>query len=327
MIEMQTSVRKSTQTVLITGAAGNLGGFLADYLKDSGLNLHLLIHKKDVSENLKGLPNVKIFRVDLDDWKSLSEAFIDVDTVVHFAGVLFKHNPARFLPRTNTKYFMNLLEQSIMNKVKRVILISFPHVEGESYPELPAKGEHYDVPTSVHATTRQEEERALFGFGKFTGLETVALRAGMVYGKGLLMMDAAKWFARHNLLGIWKQPTFIHLISLPDFLEATKQAIIKDNIQGIYHLGDLGVQTLQQFLDAATAKWGCRPPKRMPVWFLKTVAWIFEMVSLIFGVKSPLTRDFIKIGMVSYYGDTKRMHEELLPELKYRIYQEGIDTL
>ena len=42
---------------------------------------------------------------------------------------------------------------------------------------------------------------------------------------------------------------------------------------------------------------------------------------------SPLTRDFIKIGMVSYYGDTGRMRNELLKELKYKNYKEGIHTL
>jgi nucleoside-diphosphate-sugar epimerase len=315
------------QTVLITGAAGNLGGLLAAYLKDSNLTLNLMIHKKGVAPELKGLPHVHVFRADLNNAKSLKPALQNVDTVVHFAGVLFKHNPGRFLPTTNTRYFMKLLEQSIVSHVKRIILISFPHVEGESYPELPAKGEHYGVPNSVHAQTRQEEERALFGFGKFVGMEAVALRAGMVYGRGVLMIDAARWFARRRLLGIWKEPTYIHLISLPDFLEATKQAIIKPNIQGIYHLGDEGVQTLQQFLDEATRQWGYKKPWRMPVPLIKLAAILFESGSMLFGIKSPLTCDFLKIGMVSYYGDTQRMRDELLPELKYKTFRQGIDIL
>jgi nucleoside-diphosphate-sugar epimerase len=315
------------QTVLITGAGGNLGGLLADYLKDSGLTLNLMIHHKDVSSELKALPNVHVFRADLNNSQSLKPALKNVDTVVHFAGVLFKHNPAKFLHQTNTKYFMNLLQQAIMSHVKRVILISFPHVEGETYPELPARGEQYGVPNTVHAQTRQEEERALFGFGKFVGMEAVSLRVGMVYGKGVLMIDAARWFSHYRLLGIWKEPTYIHLISLPDFLEATKQAIIKPNIQGIYHLGDEGEQTLQHFLNKATEKWGYKPPWRMPVMLIKMAAALFELGSMLFGIKSPLTLDFVKLGMVSYYGDTKRMRDELLPDLKYATFRQGIDTL
>jgi hypothetical protein len=53
---------------------------------------------------------------------------------------------------------------------------------------------------------------------------------------------------------------------------------------------------------------------------------LFEFFSAVFNTQSPLTRDFIKIGLASYYGDTKRMRSELLPELKYKTYKEGINT-
>jgi len=304
-----------------------LGGFLAEYLKDSGLNLNLMVHHKDISPALKDLPNVRVFKADLNDSKTLKPALQNVDTVVHFAGVLFKHNPARFLHMANTKYFENLMQQAIMCHVKRVILISFPHVEGETYPERPAKGKHYGNSISVHARTRREEEKALFGYGKFVGMEAIALRTGMVYGKNLRMLEAAKWFARHRLLWIWKKPTHIHLISLPDFLEATKQTIIKPNIQGIYHIGDEGKQTIQHFLDKATEKWGLKPPRRMPVFIINLAAIFFELCAMLFGVKCPLTIDVVKLGMGSYYGDTNRMKEELLPELKYETFLQGIDTL
>jgi len=179
----------------------------------------------------------------------------------------------------------------------------------------------------MHATTRLEEERLLFDLDKSTDIETVSLRLGMVYGRGMLMIDAARWFAKHRILGIWRKPTWIHLISTDDYLESTKQAIIKEDVKGIYHIGDDGVQTLQEFFDAATTHWGYRKPVRMNVGIILFVSRIFELFSYMFGTKSPLTRDFIKIGMVSYYGDTARMKNELLPKLKYKTYKEGIGTL
>ena len=60
------------QTVLITGAAGNLGGLLAEYLKDSGLILNLLIHKKDIPLKLKESPDIRSFKADLGDKDSLT---------------------------------------------------------------------------------------------------------------------------------------------------------------------------------------------------------------------------------------------------------------
>jgi len=317
--------KMETKRIAITGAAGNLGGLLAENLKDMNVNLNLLIHKKDVNENLKHKENISVYEVDLAEKSTLFDALRNVDVIVHFAGVLFRAHPEKFLPATNTQYFNNLLTVAVRQKVKRVILVSFPHVEGESTPEAPARGVLSGNPQSVHARTRLEEEKLLFQYGDKYQFEAVSLRVGMVYGKGILMIDAGMWFARHWLLGIWKKPTYIHLISKTDFVDATKAAVLKPGIRGIYHIGDNGVQTLQQFLDDITEYKTYRRPWRMPVWMIMTAARGFELFSHIFGTRSPLTRDFIRIGMVSYYGDTRRMHEELLPELRYKDYREGME--
>lgn len=310
--------------IAITGAAGNLGGLLAQGMKDLNVNLNLLIHKKDVPNNLKEKDNVSVFKVDLANAETLHNALKGVDTIVHFAGILFKANPESFLPTTNTLYFNNLLNAAVAQSVKRIILISFPHVEGESLPDNPARGILDGDPISMHAKTRLEEEKLLFQYGDKYKFEAVSLRVGMVYGEGILMIDAGQWFARHWLLGVWKKPTYIHLISKIDFVDATIAAVLKPDIRGIYHLGDEGVQTLQQFLDDITVYKGNHKPWRMPVWMIVTAAKGFELFSSLFGTKSPLTNDFVKIGMVSYYGDTSRMRKELLPELKYKTYKDGM---
>lgn len=311
--------------VAITGAAGNLGGLLAQGMKELDVTLNLLIHKKDVSPDLKGQKNIFVFNIDLSDPETLSSSLENVDVIVHFAGILFKANPEKFLPTTNTQYFKNLLDVAGRKQVKRIILISFPHVEGESTPENPAKGVLAGSPESIHAKTRLEEEKLLFEYEEKYSFEPVSLRVGMVYGQGILMIDAAQWFARHYILGVWKKPTYIHLISKTDFVDATIAAALKPNIRGIYHIGDEGIQTLQQFLDQITTYRGNHKPWRMPVWMIMTAARTFELYSAIFGTQSPLTVDFIKIGMVSYYGDTKRMRKELLPNLKYPTYLDGME--
>jgi hypothetical protein len=58
-----------------------------------------------------------------------------------------------------------------------------------------------------------------------------------------------------------------------------------------------------------------------------TAARFFEGWSALFGTRSPLTVDFVRIGMASYYGDTARMRRELLSELRYPTFREGIGTL
>jgi len=312
----------------ITGAAGNLGGLLAEHLLDTTRHhLHLLVHDRGVSAKLHDSTRTSVFKADLADTTSLDPFLRGTDVVIHFAGVLFKARPERFLPTTNTRYFRNLCDTAVSQGVRRIILVSFPHVEGETTPKHPATGRLDGRPISAHARTRLAEEKYLFESVNASGLECVSLRVGMVYGRGILMIDAARWFARHNLLGVWKRPTDIHLISTADFLESAKNAIIRPGISGIYHIGDEGVQTLQEFLDIATETWGYKRPWVMPYWMIQIAAVFFELQSLMLRTRAPLTRDFVRIGRVSYYGDTSRMRKDLLPVLKYRTIKEGSETL
>ena len=309
--------------ICITGAAGNLGHLTAEYLLDhSDCDLSLMIHRKPLSPRLSNSSRVKVFRCDLDTGRGIDECLCGVDVVIHYASVLFKAHPERFMPTTNTKYFERVVTAAKKAGVKRVILSSFPHVEGPSSPAAPSTDRLNGQLESIHAQTRLAEERFLYSVYP----DGIVLRIGMVYGKGILMPDAARWFAQQRLLGVWKSPTWIHLISAEDYLACVRSAAFSTGIRGTYNLGDEGIQTLQDYLDFACTQWNCPPPWRMPEWMIYSAAHVSETVSALFGVQSPLTRDFLDIGRVSYYGDTKRMRAELLPTLKYRTMLEGAET-
>lgn len=280
-------------------------------------------HVTPLPSDILNHPRVTVRTVDFADKNSLKTVFYNVDTVVHFAGVLFRARPERFLPTTNTIYFKNVVDSAREQGVKKIILISFPHTEGETSFNHPAEGRFDRQPISVHATTRLEEERYLAE----QAVQGVVLRVGMVYGRGILMIDAARWLAKHWLLGVWRSPTQIHLISTVDFCRATQAAIENPDAHGIYHIGDEGKVTLQEFLDLACQTWGVKKPWRMPLWLIYAAARLSELASLVFGTTAPLTKDFVDIGRVSYYGDTLRMRCELIDTLVYSTVYEGKEIL
>jgi len=310
--------------ILITGAAGNLGSLLVKHLLTHSVEtLRLMIHENDVLQEVKDSDKTEIIRADLSRKDTLLPAVKGSDVIVHFAGVLFKANPEKFLPQTNFQYFKNLVDSANELGVKKIILISFPHVEGPTTFDNPAKGTLEGNPISVHAQTRLEAEKYLF-----KNIDTpISLRLGMVYGDGIIMVDTAKWFSKRCMLGIWKEPTQIHLISKLDFCLATANAISNSSAKGIYHIGDDGRVTLQEFLNIACEQWGTRRPWNMPLWMIYSAARTFELFSQMFNIKAPLTKDFIDIGRVSYYGDTSRMKLDLLPALTYPSISEGRETL
>ena len=133
--------------------------------------------------------------------------------------------------------------------------------------------------------------------------------------------------AAASLMAVWREPTWEHLLALPDFLTATSAAIEGTHISGIYNVADDQPLTLQEFLDAIAAHWGYAKPWRCPRWMFPLAGATCEAFASIFGSKSPLTRDFVKIGMVSSVADTSRMKRELLPKLAYPSLNTGLVLL
>lgn len=313
--------------VLITGAAGNLGSFLARDLLGTAHGLRLLIHRRDLPFSIAACPNASVWRADLEKPETLRAPCEGTDCLVHFAGVLFAPRPEKFLPRTNTRYVENLVAAALAAGVRKFILISFPHVEGESFPDRPATGRLDGQPESVHARTRLAAEKCLFAACEGTSMVPVVLRPGMIYARGVLMIEAARWLLRRRLLGVWRTPTWEHLLALPDFLTGVRAAIERPDFSGVCNLADDQPLTLQEFLDTIATHWGYPKPWRAPRWSFYAAAAGCEAFGSIFGTAAPLTRDFIRIGMASSVADTTRMKRELLPRLAYPTLQDGLKLL
>src|SRR5579872_630641 len=103
--------------ILITGAAGNLGGLLARHLTSDQHCVRLMYHRTPLPVDLARAPGVESVRADLADPSSLTAAVASTSAIVHFAGVLFKPRPERFLPETNTQWFSNLLNAALAARV------------------------------------------------------------------------------------------------------------------------------------------------------------------------------------------------------------------
>lgn len=314
--------------ILITGGAGNLGTFLARHLiqQDIG-SIRLMVHARAPAPDLEAHPLIEIVQADLDQPATLSAACAGVSAVVHTAGKLFHPWPERFLERTNVTYVMNLLDACSRANVERFCLISFPHVEGETSPSRPAEGRLDGRPGSIHARTRLAAEQALLQAAQDGQMTPVILRAGMIYGQGVLMIEGARRLMAHRLLPVWRDPTWIHLLSLPDFVGAVQAALTAPSVSGIYLLGDEAPLTLQEFLDRTADHWGFQRPLRLPAWLFPLAGFLAEIGAAVLRTPAPITRDFIRIGMASYVGDTTRMRMELVPELDYPSLESGINLL
>jgi nucleoside-diphosphate-sugar epimerase len=313
--------------ILIAGAAGNLGSQVVRHFAGSGHQLRLLVHKRPLSFDYSALPQATVCPADLSNPSTLQGICDGVDCVIHLAGVLFAPRPARFLPQTNVGYVRNLLAVAQAAQVRKFVLVSFPHVEGETTPEHPACGQLQSTTSVIHFQTRLEAERLVLQAGTGGGLVPVVFRAGVVYGKDIKLVEGARWLLQRRLMATWRKPTWVHLVVLPDFLTALQAAVENERASGIYQVADDAPLTLQEFLDRLAAHFGYAPPWRLPLWTFIAAAWGCEAFALLFRTPAPLNPDIIRAGLTSSVADNSRMKQDLLPRLAYPTLEQGLKLL
>jgi len=203
--------------------------------------------------------------------------------------------------------------------VRKFILISFPHVEENTTPDNPAKGALDVEPKSIHARTRLEAEKLLLRACEGRAMIPVVLRAGVIYGSGVKLIESARWLMRRRLMATWRTPTWVHLLALADFLSIIRITIEKENLFGIYNLCDDRPLLLQEFLDRLTGHWHYPKSIRLPESAFHAAAYLCETFAAVFHTATPLTHDIVQMGMTSVVAETSRMKREISsPSLSIR---------
>jgi nucleoside-diphosphate-sugar epimerase len=286
--------------------------------------LRLLVRNSKLPFDVSRWRNVAVCRGDLSQPETLRDACDGIDCVIHLAGVLFAPLPERFLHQSNVGYVRNLLQAAKAARIRKFILVSFPHAEGETTPDHPAAGRLDANPRVLHFRTRLEAERLVLESCQNTAITPVVFRAGIVYGQGIKLIEGARWLLRHHLMAIWRRPTWAHLIALPDFLAALRAVIELEGSSGIYQICDDAPLTLQEFLDRLADHFGYSRPWRLPEWMFHAAGMGCEMAALLLRTPAPLNRDIVRAGMTSSVADNSRMKRELLTLLKYPTIAEGM---
>ena len=308
--------------ILVVGASGNLGSHFTRRLLTQAYDLRLLRHQSAVP--VDSGPNCEIVDGDLDNPASLRGVCNRVDCVVYVAGVLFRPRPASFLRRTNTIYAQNMIDAALAAGTRKFIFMSFPHVEENTTPDRLARGLLDVEPRSIHARTRLDAEKYLLRVCADHSMRPVVLRAGVIYGRGVKLTEAARWLMRRRLLAVWRRPTWIHLLALPDLLRIVELAVQNEELSGVYNICDDQPILLQEFLDRLAGHWGFANPRRLPAGFFYGAATLCEMVATLFRTGTPLTRDMIRVAMTSVVADTSRMKREIVSTLLHPTLAEGL---
>ena len=154
--------------------------------------------------------------------------------------------------------------------------MSFPHVEGpdvgRAAGDRPA-GSRADFRARPDATGRGA---AAVRADAQSATTPVVLRLGMIYGRGILMVEAARWLARRRLLLCLEGADVVPAAVDGRFPARDRGGDRQAGVAGIYHVGDEQPVTLQQFLDDRVPRMGLPAAPAIPFPLIYAAAWLCE---------------------------------------------------
>jgi NAD+ dependent glucose-6-phosphate dehydrogenase len=224
-----------TETILITGASGNLGKKLSAGLKNR-FDLRLL--------DLRGGENVESADLTSTDdcWLHL---FSGVDTVVHLAGEPKPNAPWDKCYQSNVVGTRNVLAAARKACVKRVILASTNQImAGYRFLEDPVFSDGEPKPLNPYAVSKLICEEMGKSFAADTGISFIALRIGYV-------LDGNDHPKPAMGIGLWGQQMWL---SDGDLVRGFERAVLAQ---------DVPIAVLNLVSDNAGMRWDMEKTKEV----------------------------------------------------------------
>ena len=184
------------QTILVTGAAGFIGSFVAARLADMG---HRVVGcdnfndyydpqlKHDRVAALLAPRGIDCLRVELSDAQQVAQLFEAhrPSHVVHLAaqaGVRYSlENPAAYI-QSNLVGFAHMLEACRRHRVAHMVYASSSSVYGANTKVPFSESDQTDAPVSLYAATKKSNELMAYSYSHLYALPLTGLRFFTVYG-------------------------------------------------------------------------------------------------------------------------------------------------
>ena len=175
--------------ILITGAAGFIGANLCEFMLKKGYTVVGLDNfATGHTHNLKAFKkyaNFYFIEGDIRNLETCLEATQNADYVIHQAALgsvpRSLNDPITF-NEVNVSGFLNMLEASKQNQVKRFVYAASSSTYGDS-KALPKVEENIGKPLSPYAITKYVNELYAEIYSNTYGLETIGLRYFNVFGR------------------------------------------------------------------------------------------------------------------------------------------------
>jgi nucleoside-diphosphate-sugar epimerase len=268
-----------SETCLITGATGFIGGRLARRLLDEGYQVRCLVRASSDTSRLEQL-DLQLAVGDLTDADSLMHAAAGCQYVLHCGALVSDWATTQEIARINVDGTRRLLDAALAASIKRFVHISSTDIYG--YPDRPQTDETYAATRfrNWYAQTKLEAEAEVRRAEGEHALATVILRPATVYGPGSVDVvgEIARAINGRHMLLIDRGRPLAGLCYIDNLLDAAVLALRHEAAPGnAFNVSDGLDVTWKQFTDGLASGLGC-PQVRfsLPYWLANSIGFSLE---------------------------------------------------
>ena len=300
-------------TVLVTGATGFTGGWLARHLAGAGETVRALVRPGSVARAAPlTTAGVEVVRGDLGDPASLRAACAGVEVVYHIAATYRTAGQgAGSYHEVNVAGTARLLDAAVEARVRRVVHCSTGGVHGH-IEDPPADETAPLAPGDVYQRTKLEGERVARARGEAGAVEVVVVRPIGIYGPGDTRFLKLFRLARGPVM-LGSGRAFYHLTFVEDLVEGFRLCGTVARAAGeTYLLAGARYTTLRELVALIAEELGTPPPRlRLPVWPVWLAGAACELVCVPLGIEPPLYRRRVDFFTKSRAFDASKARRDL----------------
>ncbi len=306
--------------VLVTGAAGFLGGHLVDMLVERGDEVRAMVRPGEATGHLGSLKQVKIVYGDMTDSDSLQRAVKGVRRVYHVAARTGPWGPESAYLAVNVLGLAELIRAASNAGVQRIIHTSSITVYGHHLRGLVTEEYPCHVEDNPYSRTKVAGERLITDLVKRYHAPIVIVRPAWIYGprdsNSFARFVALVESGRSFLIG--SGTNIVPLVHVRD----VAQGLIKAGDAGdeaigrFYTLADDRPVTQAQYLNAIADALGVPHVSRhLPYSALYTAGRVAEVLWQLLGRAAP--PPITTYGITLLGGDQRFSIEKARRELGY----------
>jgi dihydroflavonol-4-reductase len=299
--------------VLVTGATGFLGSWVAREVASRGHQVRLLVRPQSRLDNVQDVPGERVLG-DVTDAASLERAVAGCEAVVHAAGVArLRAGDREHLLAVNQGGTENVLRAAFRANVRRALFVASAGALGGTWKPLAMdeqwRGSAERVGVDYFVSKLRGEQVAL-ELAR-AGLPLVVLRPGVILGPGDVYHSSAGivlMFARGKI------PAYVRgggsYCDVRDVARAHAEALERGRCGETYFLGGYNLE-MGELARLVSRLSGVPIPRRIPYPLMLAVAALRELAARARGRRSPISRQLVRGGRRYTFLDSGKARREL----------------